>query len=95
MRLEGDKIDQKFLDERKMKVQTLKVFKNKLENERLYILEGLQKIQNGELQRKNTSSLNAANEILVDGKVPYHDLTFMKGKIDDDAKRLYKMKVLE
>ena len=94
MRLEGDKIDQKFLEERKMKVQTLKIFKNKLENERLYILDSLQKIQQGELQRKNTSSLKAANEILIDGKVPYHDLTFMKGKIEDDAKRLYRMKVI-
>jgi len=94
MRLEGDKIDQKFLEERKMKVQTLKIFKNKLENERLYILDSLQKIQQGEFQRKNISGLKAANEILIDGKVPYHDLTFMKGKIEDDAKRLYNMKVI-
>ncbi len=93
MRLEGDKIDQKFLEDRKMKIHTLKVFKNKLENERLYILDTLQKIQTGELPRKNTSGIQAANEILVDGNVPYHDIIFMKGKIEDDAKKLYVMKV--
>lgn len=94
MRLEGNKIDQKFLDDRKMKIHTLKLFKNKLENERLQILETLQKIQTGELQRKNNTGIQAANEILVDGNVPYNDIIFMKGKIEDDAKKLYIMKVL-
>ena len=93
MRLEGDRIDKKFLEERKLKVGTLKIFKNKVENERLYILEALNKIKNGELVRKNTSGIQAANEILVDGIVPYHDINFMKGKIEDDAKKIYKMKV--
>ena len=93
LRLEGDRIDRKFLEERKMKVGTLKIFRNKLENERLYILESLGRIKQGEFQRRNNSGIQAANEILVDGKIPFYDLNFMKGKIDDDAKRLYKMKV--
>lgn len=93
MRLEGDRINSKFLDERKAKVQTLKIFRNRLENDRLYILEALQKIQAGELTRRNDQGIRAANEILVDGKVPFHDVTFMKGKIQDDAKKLYLMKV--
>lgn len=93
MRLEGDRINSKFLEERKTKVQTLKIFRNKLENERLTILDKLQRIQSGEIERKNDIGIRAAHEILVDGKVPYHDTTFMKGKIQDDAKRLYIMKV--
>ena len=57
------------------------------------LLESLGRIKQGEFQRRNNSGIQAANEILVDGKIPFYDLNFMKGKIDDDAKRLYKMKV--
>ena len=57
------------------------------------LLESLGRIKQGEFQRGNNSGIQVANEILVDGKIPFYDLNFMKGKIGDDAKRLYKMKV--